>query len=39
MTDIKFSEVRKNVAKTYGSIARTGGSCCNLSRIKNLVRE
>lgn len=31
MTDIKFSEVRKNVAKTYGSIAKNGGSCCGPS--------
>lgn len=31
MSDIKFSEVRKNVAKTYGSIAKNGGSCCGPS--------
>lgn len=31
MTDIKFSEVRKSVAKTYGSIAINGGSCCGPS--------
>ncbi|GAB4280809.1 MAG: arsenite methyltransferase [Candidatus Rifleibacteriota bacterium] len=31
MTDIKFSEIRKNVAKTYGSIAKNGGSCCGPS--------
>ena len=28
MPELKFAEIRKNVAKTYGSIAKNGGSCC-----------
>lgn len=28
MTDIDVTEIRKNVARTYGSIAKNGGSCC-----------
>ncbi|MGM0600967.1 MAG: arsenite methyltransferase, partial [Candidatus Rifleibacteriota bacterium] len=28
MTESKFNEIRKNVVKTYGSIAKNGGSCC-----------
>ncbi len=31
MNDLKISEIRKNVAKTYGSIAKNGGSCCGPS--------
>lgn len=31
MKNLKITEVRKNVAKTYGSIARNGGSCCGPS--------
>ncbi|MFZ5950109.1 MAG: arsenite methyltransferase [Candidatus Rifleibacteriota bacterium] len=31
MNDLKTSEIRKNVAKTYGSIASKGGSCCGPS--------
>ena len=26
MPELKFAEIRKNVAKTYGSIAKNGGS-------------
>lgn len=31
MTDLKIYEIRKNVAGTYGSIAKNGGSCCGSS--------